>query len=266
MPDSLIEIIERGKTIASVDRVDYPESGASYLRRLEENHFWFVVRRHLVYDLLKRFTQSECVTGLDLGCGTGFTAVWLSEAGIKTYGIDAKPSFSPYQCSGRGAGFLAGDIFSVEPREEFDFVLLLDVLEHIRDDATFLGHALKSLRPGGVGIITVPAFRWLWSRTDELSHHYRRYNLAELQSVVDKAIPQAQTLYHTYFYLSTLPLFLVSRIMTRFRPAKTFENQDEANPSEMLNKALKGMLDLERRVARSVSLPFGSSLIYVLRK
>ena len=266
MPDSLMEIIERRQKLPSVEKVDYPECGASYLRMIEESHFWFGVRRHLVYDLLMRFTQTESVVGLDLGCGTGFTAVWLSEQGFRTYGIDAHPSFLSYQSAGRGAGFVAGDVFSIEPKEEFDFVLLLDVLEHIRDDVGFLAHALKFLKPGGVCIITVPAFRWLWSSADELAQHYRRYNLSELENTIEQAAPQAQRLHRTYFYLSTLPLFFASRTVARMRPRKLLEDRGETNPNEMVNKILKLLLGLERRVARSVSLPFGSSLVYVLRK
>ena len=40
--------------------------------------------------------------------------------------------------SAESLGFIRGDIFSIEPRAEFDFITLLDVIEHIEHDQKFL--------------------------------------------------------------------------------------------------------------------------------
>ena len=65
---------------------------------------------------------------------------------------------------------------------------LFDVLEHIPDDAGSLGGVHRLLAPGGGRLyLTVPAYPWLWSPEDELSGHCRRYTLAGLRRVVERA-------------------------------------------------------------------------------
>ncbi|WP_238473093.1 flavin reductase family protein [Desulforamulus profundi] len=36
------------------------------------------------------------------------------------------------------------------------------------------------VRPGGILVLSVPAFNWLWGRHDDLNNHYRRYDFGEL--------------------------------------------------------------------------------------
>ena len=52
---------------------------------------------------------------------------------------------------------------------------MLDVLEHIEDDAGALAAARDALAPGGRLLLTVPAMPCLWSRHDEANCHFRRY-------------------------------------------------------------------------------------------
>ena len=50
-----------------------------------------------------------------------------------------------------------------EPGKKFDWVILLDVLEHIEQPAEVLLHICKHLNPGARLLITVPAFNLLWT-------------------------------------------------------------------------------------------------------
>ena len=59
--------------------------------------------------------------------------------------------------------------------EKFDIICLLDVLEHIEDHKTTLNILKKMMSRDGIMILTVPAYKWLWSKHDELNHHFRRY-------------------------------------------------------------------------------------------
>src|SRR5690606_33025674 len=63
----------------------------------------------------------------------------------------------------------------------FHLVGLFDVLEHTPDDLQVLRDLHSLLEPGGVLLLTVPAGKALWSYFDEISHHYRRYEIAELE-------------------------------------------------------------------------------------
>lgn len=57
----------------------------------------------------------------------------------------------------------------------FDAVLALDVLEHLDDDTADLREAARLVKPGGLLLVTVPAFPSLWGGQDVVSHHRRRY-------------------------------------------------------------------------------------------
>lgn len=71
--------------------------------------------------------------------------------------------------------------------QKFDYVLMMDVLEHIEDDAGFLKDIRKYQKAGTVLFITVPAFQFLFSLHDKELHHYRRYDYAGLRSVLEQA-------------------------------------------------------------------------------
>jgi SAM-dependent methyltransferase len=251
------------------NQIHYPEAGSSALAKVEADHFWFTERRAAVLWLLREFSvakrQQEPICGLDLGCGSGFTSVWLSELGYPTLGVDAHRGFAEYQASGRGFGFLQGDILSLEPKAEFDFLLLLDTLEHIENDRDFLNHAAKALKPGGIVIATVPAFIWLWSAADDRAGHFRRYVRSDLSRFEDLPGSKLKIQFASYFYLSTLPLFLLHRSLGRIRHKSI---QDDVAPlsSTILNSALKWLLKAEFALARRFTLPVGSSLFVVLQK
>jgi SAM-dependent methyltransferase len=68
-----------------------------------------------------------------------------------------------------------------------DDVILVNVLEHIDDDAALLARARDALRPGGVLIVFVPAFPLLFSRMDREAGHFRRYRKDALARLVENA-------------------------------------------------------------------------------
>ncbi len=238
--------------------ISYPAEDFQVLAQLEPDHFWFVSRRRQILKLIRKFCKpvGGPVSGLDIGCGTGFTSVWLTEKGLPTWGVDGHEGFKHYQDAKRGAGFLSGDIFSIEPLPEFDFILLLDVLEHIADDRAFFLQALRFLRPGGIAVITVPALQSLWSRNDEIAGHYRRYDKKSMTRLFrDTGSVEVKKLH--YFFGTTLPLYWLSQKSNMKR---------EAKPSAFVNQTLKGVLFLESQLTAIGGLPLGSSLFACVAK
>ena len=59
---------------------------------------------------------------------------------------------------------------------EFDIVGAFDVLEHIENDELVMQGVRNALRPGGLFLVTVPQYQWMWSALDEIVHHKRRYS------------------------------------------------------------------------------------------
>jgi SAM-dependent methyltransferase len=60
--------------------------------------------------------------------------------------------------------------------KKFDAVVLMNVLEHIRDDRAVLAELKKYLAPGGRIVVLVPACQWAFGPTDARLGHYRRYS------------------------------------------------------------------------------------------
>ncbi|MGI8808065.1 MAG: class I SAM-dependent methyltransferase [Acidimicrobiales bacterium] len=67
---------------------------------------------------------------------------------------------------------------------QFDSVVLVNVLEHIADDARALRSIEKALEPGGHLVLYVPAFEELYSDFDRRIGHHRRYRTEQLRSLV----------------------------------------------------------------------------------
>jgi SAM-dependent methyltransferase len=64
--------------------------------------------------------------------------------------------------------------------ESRDTTVMVNVLEHIEDDALALRQIHQMLKPGGHLLIFVPALRFLYSEFDRLVGHHRRYHRKEL--------------------------------------------------------------------------------------
>ena len=64
--------------------------------------------------------------------------------------------------------------------QSLDCVILVNVLEHIEDDAFAVRECRRILRPGGHLLILVPALSFLYSKLDALAGHYCHYGREEL--------------------------------------------------------------------------------------
>ena len=66
-------------------------------------------------------------------------------------------------------------------------VLLLNVLEHIEDDAGLLVHCAEILEDGGTLVVFAPAFARLYGEMDRQAGHFRRYERAALGALIERA-------------------------------------------------------------------------------
>lgn len=86
------------------------------------------------------------------------------------------------------------------PDEALGLVLLMDVIEHIDDVDAFLNELMPKVKPGGVVLITVPAYQFLFSAHDVFLRHYRRYNRNLLTSTLAKQSVAVERMF--YFFTS----------------------------------------------------------------
>jgi 2-polyprenyl-3-methyl-5-hydroxy-6-metoxy-1,4-benzoquinol methylase len=122
-------------------------------------HYPIKESRHSSHDYVRRFLGTRKDV-LDIGCGEGFLAKLLAEAGHRVTGVDvldqprhreALVDYIPLDLDSREA-----ETVLRARRERFDYILLLDVLEHLRDPERLLKAARTLLKPGGKMVISVP--------------------------------------------------------------------------------------------------------------
>jgi SAM-dependent methyltransferase len=88
-----------------------------------------------------------------------------------------------------------GTLSDLGPRERFDSILYIDVLEHIEADAVELARAAAHLKPNGTLVILAPAFPWLFAPFDAAVGHYRRYTKASLRSIAPGDLRETKLIY-----------------------------------------------------------------------
>ena len=94
-----------------------------------------------------------------------------------------------------------------------DLVLMMDVLEHVDDDRGLVRHYAERVPAGAHFLVTVPAFRFLWSGHDVFLEHKRRYRLDEIEQVLREA--GLEVVRGAYFFGLVFPLAAAIRLATR---------------------------------------------------
>jgi len=69
----------------------------------------------------------------------------------------------------------------------FDSALMVNVLEHVFDEASILKSIRDILRPQGMLLVFVPALPWLYGTLDKKVGHERRYTRRHLFQVIEQA-------------------------------------------------------------------------------
>jgi hypothetical protein len=144
----------------------------------------------------------------------------------------------------------------------FDLILMMDVLEHIKDDALVLNDATLHLAPRGHVFITVPAFNWLFSAHDRFLGHYRRYSARSLAALIARCSDLEIVNVH-YYYASVFPLAAPLRLMRRGQTASTAS--DLKFLPKFVNWFLRVVTYLELPLARWNHF-FGLSVVALCRK
>jgi ubiquinone/menaquinone biosynthesis C-methylase UbiE len=229
----------------------------------EISHFWYRVRRNMTHDFIRKyFEDRKNLNILDVGCGTGALLRELNQYG-KVQGLDFSPRAVSF-CKERGLlNVEQGSATDIRyENNTFDLVLALDILEHIDDDKKAMAEIHRVLKPGGVAIIFVPTFMFLWGITDKLSQHFRRYTLRELRTKTSQV--GFSTIRASYFNTFLfLPIALL-RIFVRIFNISIKSENELGSPTT--NEILYGIFNLERKFLKFMNFPFGVSGVIICQK
>jgi SAM-dependent methyltransferase len=233
---------------------------------LEDWYWWSIGTRAIFHEWLAPLLRVSGARVLDVGCGSGAFATELRD-GATVIGVDMALEAIRL---GRERGLRNLSVGRAEALpfrdDAFDGVAALDVVEHT-DDVRTLAEIARVVRPGGVVLVHVPAFPFLWGEHDDVNHHLRRYRRAELLARLGASGLRVRRA--SYVNCVLFPAVAAARVgkrlLRRVRAPRPPRPEVYDLPS-WLNRVLASCLTLERLALRRLDLPIGVSLLCLADK
>ena len=138
--------------------------------------------------------------------------------------------------------------------DAFDGIVLVNVLEHIKDDHAAGREFYRSLKPGGRLMIFVPALPFLYIQLDYAYGHYRRYTRKTLRNCIASAGFDIETL-HYVDIAGVFPWWLLNTVLGK----TTFH-------APSLRVYDKFVVPVTRTFESFIAPPLGKNLILIARK
>jgi SAM-dependent methyltransferase len=242
----------------------------SLYHSVEYTNWWFVARRDMLFKFFAKYKIPKDARILDIGCAAGTFLLELKNAGYThltalDYSADAiarvkeKGITDAYVMDGHKPEFDA---------DSFDVLISSDSLEHLENDQLALSNWYKILKPGGIGIVLVPAYNFLWTEHDDINYHFRRYTKTDLKNKAANAGFSIQSSGYNYV-LFFIPTAIVRGILRLFSKKKKDTHEADGqilNLPAWVNKAFIIYQKMENSVCKYVSMPFGVSAFVTFRK
>jgi 2-polyprenyl-3-methyl-5-hydroxy-6-metoxy-1,4-benzoquinol methylase len=228
-----------------------------------EQHFWHRARNAIVAKTLKKALIAEGLAEnaavLEVGCGPGIAVAGLRAQGLNVIGSElARPEPLPAAAAHVHLGVDAMTL-PAATRDEIKALLLLDVIEHLPEPASFIRQLSASFPAAQLVIVTVPAGPEVWSNYDTHFGHYRRYTKASLSADLTGAGLHADRPRAFFFllYLAALALKLTG---------KQREVRQQAPSLLPLHRLLVFYFAVEAFFLRALPFLPGLSLLAVARR
>jgi SAM-dependent methyltransferase len=236
-----------------VERTEYER-----LSQAEDRMWWF---RGLHANLLSALAESGAAGQqriLDAGCGTGGLLARLKvaypEAMVVGLDLDAEAvRLASAKC---GGALCRGSVDRLPfAANAFDAILSADVLCHAGvDEERALGEFRRCLAPGGLLLLNLPAYPWLYSAHDAAVANARRY----AKGALHRQLAAAGFVEIRLGYWNSLlfPLMLLRRLVWRRG------GSDVALLPAPIERGFAAVLAVERWLrAWRLPLPFGGSIL-----
>lgn len=236
------------------------------MAEVEDRMWWFQsLHRHIKRELLKaRLRPGASV--LDAGCGTGGLILRARQWPLAMHwtGID----FMPLACElarqrcGPDVNIAEASVTALPfEKASFDAVVSADVICQIDNPEAAMAEFHRVLRPGGVLVIHVPAYMWMWSYHDDTVHTKHRYTRPEIARLLHDAGFHCEQLTHWNALL--LPVVWMKRKL--FRGAD--DTSDVRPYPAPLDRLFRGVVALERGWLKlGGRWAWGTSILAVGRK
>lgn len=237
----------------------FPEEGETKmdlkeLANVDPNKHWYYQSKLLSIKIKLQTLGVEPRKIIDIGAGSGFFSISLASnfpnckvTCVDTNYLEDSETHDGAIVFTKSTSPLQGDVY-----------LLMDVLEHVADDQKLLSQSLEKADPGSLVIITVPAFKSLWSNHDVFLEHFRRYRVKELNKIAESC--GLRIIDSHYLFSSLFPIVWINRKINK-RPKKS---SDMREFNVLINALLARISILEHKKIKNKL--FGVSVILVAEK
>jgi len=148
------------------------------------NRFKYVLSPQFdIYDVIKKVVRNKVA---DIGFGTGFGTHLLNVNAKEVYGYEIDENairFAKAVFPFRNLHFEYGDIVKGISGQEFNYVVMIDVIEHIKDEKNALENVKKIMAKDGTLILSTPN---RLSRYRKGESHVREYAPKELEGILKR--------------------------------------------------------------------------------
>jgi len=236
----------------------------------ESKMWWYRCLHKLTLQEIRKNFDGNNPQILDAGCGTGGLLSQLHENGFTHLnGFDLSPDAVEYANKTSGVNVLQLDITNFSagfPGNSFDVIISHDILCLLEnaDSGNALVQMLSVLKPGGLLLMNLPAFRAFNGTHDIAVAIKQRYSKKAVQRLVGTKAEIEKIIYWPFF-LS--PAIFVIRTIQRLRAGISSRDEvasDVKMPPLWLNKILYTVTNFENSYFQNK--PWGSSIFVVLRK
>lgn len=261
------EYIDKGGILVFDDSPEnsetYDAKGLDQLFQNEEKHFWFLARKNFIGEMLSKYVHKDAKI-MEVGAGTGNVTRHLMGLGYKDISVgELHYSGLKYAKSYGVNNCYQFDLLNNPFESEFDAVCLFDVLEHFNEDMEVMQSVSGMLKDKGKLAVTVPAHKWLWCRDDKIAGHRKRYTLAKINELFDRA--GFDIIEGRYFFISILPLLLMRRFIVpdSNAPVTSEERSKDITMNGVFNRILLNISLAENKINKYLPNVIGGSIFVI---
>lgn len=228
----------------------------------DPKHFWIQHKQKLILRYFKN-ELSEAQNIAEIGCGNCLVINELNkQLGKPIDGIELN-EYLLTKCPSSQNQLYLYNILDRNPllKAKYDLILLLDVLEHIKNEIPFLEAISWHLKPNGKLLVNVPTISTLYSRYDEAIGHYCRYDIKPLLALLKNA--GFTILRRKNWGYSFIPIiFLRKQILKLIPKNRSVQIGFKTNSLTNLILSIIGRLDFQT----NWNLPGASTMVLVSKK
>ena len=230
-----------------------------YKRHIEnsDGHWWFESRKNIIQKFLQKHVTKK-ITILDYGAGSGVNIKMLSKFGDVDIFEPHKETAEYLIKKFKGKKY---KVLKKKTNKKYDLIVLADVLEHIKNDKKKIKQLSMNLKKNGKILITVPAYKALFTKKDIIVGHYRRYKINEIKDIFRDFEIKKLSYFNFFLFLPISISYLIYKILET-----DFTESAQKKPNYFLNSILFSIFNFESKIIDRIDFPFGISIFGFFEK